>query len=52
MEVAPVQEANELLEKANADLEPELLSAPAARELLMHGPRDSPLSGSPHWPAS
>ena len=34
MEVAPVQEANELLEKANADLEPELLSAPAARELL------------------
>jgi hypothetical protein len=34
MEVAPVQEANELLEKANADLEPELLSSPAARELL------------------
>jgi hypothetical protein len=34
MEVAVVDEAVELLEKANADLEPELLSAPAARKLL------------------
>jgi hypothetical protein len=34
MKVAFVDEAVELLEKANADLEPELLSAPAARQLL------------------
>lgn len=34
MEVAPVDEAIELLEKANANLEPELMSGPAARRLL------------------
>jgi hypothetical protein len=34
MEVAVVDEAIELLEKANADLEPELLSADGARVLL------------------
>jgi len=34
MEVAAIDEAIELLEKANADLEPELLSVPAARERL------------------
>jgi len=34
MEVALVDEAIELLEKANADLEPELLSGAAARKLL------------------
>ncbi len=34
MQVAPVNEAIELLEKANANLEPELLSAATARELL------------------
>lgn len=34
MEVTLVDEAIELLEKANADLEPELLSGPAARRLL------------------
>jgi 5-methylcytosine-specific restriction endonuclease McrA len=34
MEVAFVDEAIELLEKANADLEPELLSASGARKLL------------------
>jgi hypothetical protein len=34
MEVAAVDEAIELLEKANADLEPELLSVPEARERL------------------
>jgi len=34
MEVAPVEEATELLEKANADLRPELLSGPEARALL------------------
>ena len=34
MEVSQVEEAVELLEKANADLEPELLSAPAARRLM------------------
>ena len=34
MEVSQVEEAVELLEKANADLEPELLSALAARRLL------------------
>ena len=34
MEVAHVDEAIELLEKANADLEPELLSAPEARKRL------------------
>ena len=34
MGAAPVDEAIELLEKANADLEPELLSVPAARERL------------------
>lgn len=34
MEVAVVDEAIELLEKANADLEPELLSAAGARALL------------------
>ena len=34
MEVALVDEAIAKLEKANADLEPELLSAPQARELL------------------
>jgi hypothetical protein len=33
-EVALVDQAIELLEKANAELEPELLSAPAARSLL------------------
>ncbi|MGH2697649.1 MAG: hypothetical protein ACRDJL_00440 [Actinomycetota bacterium] len=34
MEAAALDEAIELLEKANANLEPELLSAPAARRLL------------------
>ena len=34
MEVALVDEASKVLEKANANLEPELLSAPAARRLL------------------
>ncbi len=34
MDVALVDEAIELLEKANANLEPELLTAPAARKLL------------------
>ena len=34
MEVVHVDEAIELLEKANAELEPELLSVPAARERL------------------
>ncbi|MGH2828840.1 MAG: HNH endonuclease [Actinomycetota bacterium] len=34
MEVAVVDQANELLEKANANLEPELLGAADARELL------------------
>jgi hypothetical protein len=34
MEVAPVDEAIELLEKANADLEPESLSVPEAQERL------------------
>ncbi len=34
MQVAYLDEAIELLEKANADLEPELLSAPEARERL------------------
>ncbi|MGH2789812.1 MAG: hypothetical protein ACRDJ0_02350, partial [Actinomycetota bacterium] len=34
MEFSHVDEANELLEKANANLEPELLSAADARELL------------------
>jgi hypothetical protein len=34
VEVAYLQEAVELLEKANAGLEPELLPADAARELL------------------
>jgi len=34
MEVVPVDEAIELLEKANADLEPELLSVPEAQERL------------------
>src|SRR5687767_2652770 len=34
MDVALVDEAIELLEKANADLEPELLTAPTARRLL------------------
>lgn len=34
MEVAPVDEAIGLLEKANADLEPELLSVPDAQERL------------------
>ncbi|MEA2497707.1 MAG: hypothetical protein QOH26_112, partial [Actinomycetota bacterium] len=29
-----IDQAIELLEKANADLQPELLSAPAARRLL------------------
>ncbi|HWC13814.1 MAG TPA: hypothetical protein VG929_04385 [Actinomycetota bacterium] len=34
MDVGALDEAVELLEKANADLEPELLAAPAARRLL------------------
>ena len=34
MDVSQVEEAVELLEKANTDLEPELLSAPAARRLM------------------
>lgn len=34
MEFSQVHEANELLEKANANLEPELLVAADARELL------------------
>ena len=34
MEATHVDEAVELLEKANADLEPELLSVPEARERL------------------
>ncbi|MGH2700903.1 MAG: hypothetical protein ACRDJ2_03905 [Actinomycetota bacterium] len=34
MEFTQVDEANELLEKANANLEPELLGAADARELL------------------
>jgi hypothetical protein len=34
METSHVEKAVELLEKANAELEPELLSAEAARELL------------------
>ncbi len=34
MEVSPVEEAIDLLEKANANLESELLTAPAARKLL------------------
>ncbi len=48
MESTHVNEAVELLEKANADLEPELLSVPEARERLRptHEPSDWPLSGS------
>ena len=34
MDVTSVDEAIELLEKANADLEPELLSVPEAKERL------------------
>jgi hypothetical protein len=34
MEVAPIDEAVKFLEKANADLQPELLSVPEARALL------------------
>lgn len=45
MEVALVDEAIELLEKANADLEPELLPAPAARKLLEAYVRAQRLAG-------
>ena len=34
MEISYVEEAIELLEKSNADLEPDLMSAPGARKLL------------------
>jgi hypothetical protein len=47
MEVAHLEEAIELVEKANVDLEPELLSGPVAKKLIgLYGRVGRP-SGSP-----
>lgn len=53
MGFSTLDDAADLLEKANADLQPDLLSVPEARERLQAYVRAQRLaaSGSPHSPA-